>query len=121
MKIFDPHIHVTSRTTDDLERKVTGRSRAVMVVDVFGHPAEWDRIDEIARTHGLARIDDCCEALGAEYKGRKVGSFGDAAAFTFYPNKQITTGEGGMIVTDNEDLATLARALRKRFEQSDDW
>jgi perosamine synthetase len=95
----------------DLEAKITDRTKAIMVVDVFGHPAEWDAILAIAKAHGLMVIDDSCEALGAEYKGRPVGGFGDAAAFAFYPNKQITTGEGGVLVTDNDEIAGLARSL----------
>jgi perosamine synthetase len=95
----------------DLERKITARTKAIMAVDVFGHPAEWDDILHIADKHGLKVIDDSCEALGAEYKGRKVGQFGDAAAFAFYPNKQMTTGEGGIIVTDDEKIASLCRSL----------
>lgn len=98
----------------DLDSKIGPHTRAVMAVDVFGQPADWDAILDLASRHDLRVIDDCCEALGAEYKGRKVGSFGDAAAFAFYPNKQITTGEGGMLVTDNTELATLARALRNQ-------
>jgi perosamine synthetase len=94
----------------DLERKITPRTKAIMAVDVFGHPADWDRIDAVAKKHGLAVIDDCCEALGAEYRGKKLGSFGDAGAFAFYPNKQMTTGEGGIIVTDRDDIARLCRS-----------
>ncbi|HHW40484.1 MAG TPA: DegT/DnrJ/EryC1/StrS family aminotransferase [Syntrophomonadaceae bacterium] len=98
----------------DLERKITPRTKAVLVVDAFGHPAEWDAILEIAGRHGLRVIDDSCEALGAEYKGKKVGQFGDAAAFAFYPNKQITTGEGGIIITGNEEIARLCRSMRNQ-------
>jgi perosamine synthetase len=98
----------------DLERKVTPRTRAIMAVDVFGHPVEWDRVLEVARRHGLAVIDDSCEALGAEYRGTRLGSLGDAAAFAFYPNKQITTGEGGMLVTSDERIARVARSLRNQ-------
>lgn len=98
----------------DLERKITPRTKAVLAVDVFGHPAEWDAILEVAGRHGLKVIDDSCEALGAEYKGKKVGQFGDAAAFAFYPNKQITTGEGGIIVTGNEEIARLCRSMRNQ-------
>ena len=98
----------------DLERKITPRTKAIMVVDVFGHPAEWDEILRIAEKYGLKVIDDSCEALGAEYKGRKLGQFGDAAAFAFYPNKQMTTGEGGMIVTDDDQIAKLCRSLRNQ-------
>jgi perosamine synthetase len=98
----------------DLKKKITAKTRAIMAVDVFGHPAEWDDILEIATGHGVDIIDDSCEALGAEYRGRKLGSFGEAAAFAFYPNKQITTGEGGMIVTNRGDIAGLARSLRNQ-------
>jgi perosamine synthetase len=99
---------------EDLERKITPKTKAVMAVDVFGHPAEWDAILRIADLHGLKVIDDSCEALGADYRGRKVGSFGDAAAFAFYPNKQMTTGEGGIIVTNNDEIARLSRSLRNQ-------
>lgn len=98
----------------DLERKISRRTKAVLVVDAFGHPVEWDDITGIVKRHGLRVIDDSCEALGAEYRGRKVGQFGDAAAFAFYPNKQMTTGEGGVIVTDNPEIARLARSLRNQ-------
>ncbi|WP_457627583.1 DegT/DnrJ/EryC1/StrS family aminotransferase [Oceanithermus sp.] len=99
---------------EDLEQKVTKRTKAIMAVDIFGHPAEWDEILRIADKYGLRVIDDSCEALGAEYKGRKIGQFGDAAAFAFYPNKQMTTGEGGIIVTNNDDIARLARSMRNQ-------
>ena len=99
---------------EDLERKVTPRTKAIMVVDVFGHPAEWDEISRIAEKHGLKVIDDSCEAIGAEYKGKKLGQFGDAAAFAFYPNKQMTTGEGGVIVTESDEIARLCRSLRNQ-------
>jgi perosamine synthetase len=98
----------------DLERKITPRTKAIMAVDVFGHPVEWDAILAIADRHGLKIIDDSCEALGAEYKGRKLGQFGDAATFAFYPNKQMTTGEGGVIVTNNQEIATVTRSLRNQ-------
>jgi len=99
---------------EDLKRKITPKTKAIMVVDVFGHPAEWDEIMEIAQEYGLKVIDDSCEALGAEYKGRKIGTFGDAAAFAFYPNKQITTGEGGIIVTNSDKIAQLCRSMRNQ-------
>ena len=98
----------------DLERKVTPRTRAIMAVDVFGHPVEWDAVLAVARRHALAVVDDSCEALGAEYRGTRLGRFGDAAAFAFYPNKQITTGEGGILVTADERIARLARSLRNQ-------
>ena len=84
------------------------------MVDVFGHPAEWDDIISTARKHGLCVIDDSCEALGAEYKRRKIGQFGDAAAFSFYPNKQMTLGEGGVVVTNNDEIANLTKSLRNQ-------
>ena len=99
---------------EDMERKITPRTKAIMVVDVFGHPAEWDEILEIAQKYNLTVIDDSCEALGAEYKGKKIGTFGDASAFAFYPNKQITTGEGGIIVTNDSKIAQLCRAMRNQ-------
>ena len=98
----------------DARAKITPRTRAVMVVDAFGHPADWDGLEELANEHGLALIDDCCEALGSQHRGRPIGSLGDAGCFAFYPNKQITTGEGGMIVTDRDDIAELARSLRNQ-------
>lgn len=107
---------------DDLERRVTGRTRAIMAVDVFGHPADWDGLARVARRHGLVLVDDCCEALGAEYRGRRLGSFGAAGAFAFYPNKQITTGEGGMVVTSDPRLASLCRSLANQGrEEGASW
>jgi perosamine synthetase len=97
-----------------LEEAVGPKTRAIMVVDVFGHPAEWSAIARIAEEHGLLMIDDACEAIGAEHDGRRLGSFGDAAAFAFYPNKQMTTGEGGMLVTNRTDVAEVARSLRNQ-------
>lgn len=105
-----------------LEEAITPKTRAILVVHTFGCPADMDAILDIGRRHHLLVIEDACEAIGAEYKGRKVGSFGDAAVFAFYPNKQITTGEGGIVVTPHEQVARSIRALRNqgRYE-SDDW
>ena len=105
----------------DLERRITPRTKAIMAVDVFGHPAPWDEIEAIASRHGLLVIDDCCEALGAEYKGRKLGQFGAGGAFAFYPNKQITTGEGGVIVTNDDEIARLAVSLRNQGRDGGTW
>ncbi|HNT74568.1 MAG TPA: DegT/DnrJ/EryC1/StrS family aminotransferase [Anaerolineae bacterium] len=99
---------------DDVAQKVTSRTKAMMAVDIFGHPAEWDALTRVAQQHGLRVIDDSCEALGAVYKGRKIGTFGDAAAFAFYPNKQMTVGEGGMIVTDDDEIARVCRSMRNQ-------
>ena len=85
-----------------------------MAVDIFGHPLDWDDILRVAREYNLVVIEDSCEALGSEYKGKKVGSFGASGAFAFYPNKQITTGEGGIIVTNDERVAKLSRSMRNQ-------
>lgn len=90
------------------------RLKAVLPVDVFGQPADFDPICESARRYGLKVIEDACEALGGEYKARKAGTLGDHAVFAFYPNKQITTGEGGLIVTDDDQSAAMMRALRNQ-------
>ena len=95
----------------DLYHRINHRTKAIMAVDVFGHPVDWDGLEKVAAQHGLPVIDDCCEGLGAMYQGRKLGSFGRAGAFAFYPNKQITTGEGGMIVTDDDALARACRSM----------
>lgn len=89
-------------------------AKAILPVHAFGQPADMDPIIATARQHGLAIIEDACEAIGADYKGRRAGTLGDAAVFAFYPNKQMTTGEGGMIVTANEDWANLFRSLRNQ-------
>jgi dTDP-4-amino-4,6-dideoxygalactose transaminase len=90
------------------------RLNAILPVDVFGQPAEMDAILQIARQNGLKVIEDSCEALGAEYKGRKAGTLGDYGVFAFYPNKQITTGEGAIIVTEDGKAAALMQALRNQ-------
>ncbi|MGC2255233.1 MAG: DegT/DnrJ/EryC1/StrS family aminotransferase [Candidatus Acidiferrales bacterium] len=97
-----------------LEKHITPKTKAILAVDAFGHPAEWGVISRVAEQYNLRVIDDSCEALGAEYNGRKLGQFGDAAAFAFYANKQITTGEGGALVTNNPEIARVARSLRNQ-------
>ena len=88
--------------------------KAVIPVHVFGQPADMDVILKIAKKYNLITIEDACEALGSEYKGKKAGSMGNAGVFGFYPNKQITTAEGGMIVTNNEEWDILFRSLRNQ-------
>ena len=88
--------------------------KAMIVVDAFGQPADWDKFEEIASRYNLFLIEDSAESLGSEYKGKKCGTFGEAGVFAFYPNKQITTGEGGVLVTDNEELAIAARSMRSQ-------
>jgi len=96
----------------EIEKKVTERTKAIIVVHLYGHPANMDPIMKIAREHNLYVIEDAAEAHGAEYIGRKVGAIGDIGCFSFYANKIITTGEGGMLVTNNEEIAERARKLR---------
>jgi dTDP-4-amino-4,6-dideoxygalactose transaminase len=88
--------------------------KAILPVDVFGQPADYDKINAVANHYDLEVIEDSCEALGGEYKGRYAGTLGDYGVFAFYPNKQITTGEGGMIVTDDDGAALFMRALRNQ-------
>ncbi len=91
-----------------------GPLKAILPVDVFGQPPDMDAITRIAGQYGLAVIEDSCEALGSEYKGRKAGRLGDYGVYAFYPNKQITTGEGGVIVTDDDKAAVFMRSLRNQ-------
>ncbi len=88
--------------------------KALLPVDVFGQPADMDAINAVAKEHGLKVIEDSCEALGATYKGKQAGTLGDFGIFAFYPNKQITTGEGGVIITDDDEAAHFMRALRNQ-------
>jgi perosamine synthetase len=96
----------------DLEHRITPRTRAIMAVHLFGHPCNMGPIDDIARKHGLLVFEDGAEAHGATYKGRRVGSLGHACGFSFFANKVLATGEGGMVTTDDEALASKARSLR---------
>ena len=98
----------------NIESKITERTRAILPVDVFGSPAGLDHVCEIAQRHDLRVIEDSCEALGSALNGRKAGAFGDMSVFAFYPNKQITTGEGGMILTDDDELADMCVSLRNQ-------
>ncbi|TSD02439.1 MAG: glutamine--scyllo-inositol transaminase [Parcubacteria group bacterium Athens0714_24] len=95
-----------------LEAKITPKTKAIMVVHIYGHPVDMDPVLEIARKHNLYVVEDAAEAHGAEYKGKKVGSLGDIGCFSFYANKIITTGEGGMVTTNNSELAEKVRSLK---------
>jgi len=101
-----------------IEKKINKKTKAILAVDLFGHPADWHELARIARKYRVRLIEDSCEALGSEYKGKKCGTFGDAGAFAFYPNKQITTGEGGMIVTNNKRTAELCKSMRNQGRNS---
>jgi perosamine synthetase len=98
--------------TAQIENKITPRTKAIMVVHIYGHPADMDRILGIARQHGLTVIEDAAEVHGAEYKSRKCGGIGDISTFSFYANKLISTGEGGMVLVRDAELADQARSLR---------
>jgi perosamine synthetase len=95
-----------------IESKITPKTKAIMVVHIYGHPVDMDPVIAIARKHDLFVIEDAAEAHGAEYKGKKVGALGDVGVFSFYANKIITTGEGGMVITDDKRIADKARSLR---------
>ncbi|KND50762.1 MAG: perosamine synthetase [Parcubacteria bacterium C7867-001] len=96
-----------------LEAKITPKTKAIIVVHIYGHPVDMDPILAIAKKHGLAVIEDAAEAHGAEYNGKRVGSLGDIGCFSFYANKIVTTGEGGMVTTSDPELAARVRLLKE--------
>ncbi|HDL77540.1 MAG TPA: aminotransferase class I/II-fold pyridoxal phosphate-dependent enzyme, partial [Lentisphaerae bacterium] len=96
----------------DVERKITPRTRGIIAVDYAGHPCDYARLGDVARRHGLFLVADACHSLGARYRGRPVGSLADMTVFSFHPVKHITTGEGGMVVTDHEEWARRLRMFR---------
>jgi perosamine synthetase len=102
-----------------VEAAITDRTKGIVAVDMFGYPCELDELRAIAEHHGLWIIDDSCEALGAEYKGGAIGSHGISGAFGFYPNKQITTGEGGVVTTHDEEEWELLKSLRNQGRSYD--
>lgn len=109
-------------TSESVARAITPRTRAIIAVHTFGCPVDLDPILDLAARHGVKVIEDACEALGAEYRGRKAGGLGDFGVFGFYPNKPITTGEGGMVVTRDRQLADTIRALRNQGRRpADGW
>ena len=105
--------------TPKIEERITEKTKAILAVDVFGRPADWPVLVEIAKKHNLFLIEDSAEAIGSECSGKKCGSFGDAAIFSFYPNKQITTGEGGIVLTNNKELADLCRSMANQGRKID--
>jgi perosamine synthetase len=102
-----------------VEAAISPRTRAILPVHVFGRPCAIREILELAQHHGLTVIEDACEAIGACDEGKPVGTFGESGVFAFYPNKQITTGEGGMIITDDERIAALCRSWRNQGRKED--
>jgi perosamine synthetase len=117
-RISPVFVDIDSRTLNldvsRIEEAITSRTRAILVVHTFGVPAAMYEIMDIARRRGLIVIEDACEALGAQLGGKKVGTFGDVGVFAFYPNKQITTAEGGILVTQNSAIATRVKSLRNQ-------
>jgi perosamine synthetase len=105
-----------------VEAAVSPRTKAILAVHIFGYPAELAELEAIAERHGLALIEDACEALGAEYRGRQVGSSGHPAVFAFYPNKQVTTGEGGAVAVASEEEWHLLKSLSNQGRSdSGEW
>ncbi|MCK4818400.1 aminotransferase class I/II-fold pyridoxal phosphate-dependent enzyme, partial [bacterium] len=102
-----------------VKEKITPRTKAIIAVDYAGHPCEYDKLRQIAKRHGTALVADGCHALGAEYKGKKVGTLADLTVFSFHPVKHITTGEGGMVTTDDPALAERIRIFRNHGITSD--
>jgi len=98
--------------TKKIGEKITKKTKAIIVVHLYGQPAEMDHLNEIAERHNLFLIEDACQAHGAEYKGKKVGGIGDIGCFSFYPTKNMTTGEGGMVTTNDSEIAKKIRLLR---------
>lgn len=95
----------------NVEKAITPKTKAILVPDMFAHPADWDELQKIAKKHKLFLIEDSAESLGCEYKGKKCGNFGDVSIVAFSPNKQVSTGEGGMILTNSQEFADLCRSL----------
>jgi len=110
--LVDSELETWNMDINQVEDKITPRTRAIIPVHTYGHPVDMDGLNDIARRHSLWVVEDAAEAHGALYKGRPAGSLGDAASFSFYANKIITTGEGGMVTTNHEEIARLAWNLR---------
>jgi perosamine synthetase len=110
--LIDSDYHTFNINVDEIEAKITSKTRAIMIVHIYGLSVDIDPILEIAKKYNLKIIEDAAEMHGQLYKGKKCGSFGDISIFSFYPNKHITTGEGGMILTDDEELDKKIKRLR---------
>lgn len=110
--LVDSDLHTWNMNVDEIEAKITLRTRAIMIVHLYGLPADVDKVLALAHKYNLKVIEDAAEMHGQTYNGRPCGSFGDISTFSFYPNKHITTGEGGMVVTDDGRLAERCRMLR---------
>jgi perosamine synthetase len=124
--LVDSELETWNMDVTQIERKITPNTKVILPVHIYGHPCDMDQVIEIARKYNLYVIEDAAEAHGAEYKGKRVGGMGDVGIFSFYANKIITTGEGGMMVTNREEVAEKARRLKdqayspgKRFLHTD--
>ena len=110
--LIDSDLSTWNMNVDEIEAKITDRTKAIMIVHLYGLPVEVDKILALAKKYDLKVIEDAAEMHGQTYNGKPCGSFGDISTFSFYPNKHVTTGEGGMVVTDDEELAERCRMLR---------
>jgi perosamine synthetase len=110
--LVDCDAQTWNMNVEQLEAQITARTKAIMVVHIYGLPVDMDPVIELSKKHGLLVIEDAAEAIGLTYRGRACGSFGDISAFSFYPNKHVTTGEGGMLLTDKAELAERCRYYR---------
>ena len=124
--LVDSEIDTWNMSVPQIKKKITNRTKAIMAVHIYGLPVDMDPLIEISKEYNLIIIEDAAELIGQTYKGKPCGSFGEVSTFSFYPNKHITTGEGGMIVTDDEEIAERCRSLRnlcfkpgKRFEHDE--
>jgi perosamine synthetase len=110
--LVDSDINTWNMNVDEIEAKLTSKTKAIMIVHLYGLPVEVDKVLDLAKKYNLKVIEDAAEMHGQTYKGKPCGSFGDISTFSFYPNKHVTTGEGGMVVTDDEELAERCKSLR---------
>lgn len=110
--LVDSDARTWTMNVEQVRRKITPRTRAIMPVHIYGNPVDMQPLQELAQEHGLHIVEDAAEAHGGEYRGRKIGSFGTASCFSFYANKLITTGEGGMVLMDDDALVERARRFR---------
>jgi len=117
--LVDSHFDTFNMIVDDIKQKITKKTKAIMIVHIFGLTVDIDPILELAKKYNLKIIEDAAQMHGQEYKGKKCGSFGDISIFSFYPNKHITTGEGGMVLTNDEYLDKRTKSLRNLCFTSD--